>query len=127
MRTVPIYPLGAWGADPGASSPEALKSLAIRLLTFLERSFFTLADGAKYSFSSRGKSQLQISTLRSRVELTDPNRSGREVKADTYGLVLAHSQSFRSVRVATSSFRSGLEFATSSSLTRTLLPQCEVV
>ncbi|GFT42166.1 uncharacterized protein TNCV_1008451 [Trichonephila clavipes] len=37
----------------------------MRSLTFLETSFFTLADGAKYSFSSRGKSQLQISTLRS--------------------------------------------------------------
>ncbi|GFU16202.1 hypothetical protein TNCV_2405971 [Trichonephila clavipes] len=58
------------------------KSLAIRLLTFAERSFLTLADGAKYSFSSRGKSRLQISTLRSRVELTDSNCSLREVKAD---------------------------------------------
>ncbi|GFU11140.1 HEAT repeat-containing protein 3 [Trichonephila clavipes] len=45
------------------------KSLAIRLLTFAERSFLTLADGAKYSLSSRDKSRLQISTLRSRVEL----------------------------------------------------------
>ncbi|GFV08404.1 zinc finger protein [Trichonephila clavipes] len=39
------------------------KSLAIRLLTFADRSFLTLADGAKYSLSSRGKSRLQISTL----------------------------------------------------------------
>ncbi|GFX27975.1 hypothetical protein TNCV_773591 [Trichonephila clavipes] len=37
-----------------------------------------LADGAKYSLSSRGKSRLQISTLRSRVELTDSNCSRRE-------------------------------------------------
>ncbi|GFX24012.1 hypothetical protein TNCV_2731171 [Trichonephila clavipes] len=89
------------------------------IIGIFERSFFTLADGAKYSFSSRRKSQLQISTLRSRVELTDPNHSRPELKADyryphcahgwssqiptvlvekvrptTYGLVLAHSQSF---------------------------------
>ncbi|GFX45066.1 hypothetical protein TNCV_3431141 [Trichonephila clavipes] len=59
-----------------------IKSLAIRLLTFAERSFLTLADGAKYSLSSRGKSRLQISTLRSRVELTDSNCLRREVKAN---------------------------------------------
>ncbi|GFT43956.1 hypothetical protein TNCV_1822061 [Trichonephila clavipes] len=34
--------------------------------------------------SSRGKSRLQISTLRSRVELTDPNRSRREPTADIH-------------------------------------------
>ncbi|PRD35311.1 UNVERIFIED_CONTAM: hypothetical protein NCL1_11896 [Trichonephila clavipes] len=45
-----------------------MKSLAIRSLTFAERSFPALADGAKYSLSPRGKSRLQISTLRSRVE-----------------------------------------------------------
>ncbi|GFV46784.1 hypothetical protein TNCV_1882431 [Trichonephila clavipes] len=75
---------------------------AIRLLTFAERSFPTLTDGAKYSLSSRGKNRLQISTLRSRVELTDSNCSRREVKKPTAsGLALVHSQCSRPVRVAT--------------------------
>ncbi|GFU67458.1 hypothetical protein TNCV_1599401 [Trichonephila clavipes] len=67
----------------GATIAEVYKkSLAIRLLKFSDRSFLTLADGAKYSLLSRGKSRLQISTLRSRVKLTDSNCSRREVKAD---------------------------------------------
>ncbi|GFW25268.1 hypothetical protein TNCV_5088341 [Trichonephila clavipes] len=75
---------------------------AIRLLTFAEKSFLTLADGAKYSLSSRGKSRLQISTLRSQVELADSNCSRREVKAGCRSaLALVHAQCFRSVRVAT--------------------------
>ncbi|GFU82144.1 hypothetical protein TNCV_4465951 [Trichonephila clavipes] len=53
-----------------------------------------LADEAKYSFSSRGKSQLQISTLCSRVELTDPNRSRREVKEKNGGKT-AFNQNFQ--------------------------------
>ncbi|GFU40703.1 hypothetical protein TNCV_3230681 [Trichonephila clavipes] len=57
-------------------------SLHISLPTTHDRSFPTLADGAKYSLSSRGKSRLQISTLRSLMELTDSNCSRQEVKAD---------------------------------------------
>ncbi|GFT08241.1 uncharacterized protein TNCV_3481841 [Trichonephila clavipes] len=61
------------GRAPGTRRPR----VPFRL-TLAERSFLTLADGAKYSLLSRGKSRLQISTLRSRVELTDSNCSRRE-------------------------------------------------
>ncbi|GFX35896.1 hypothetical protein TNCV_4214181 [Trichonephila clavipes] len=50
---------------------QLLKSLGIRLLTFAERSFLTLADGAKYCLSSRESSALeQVVTIHSGMATT---------------------------------------------------------
>ncbi|GFT86700.1 DNA topoisomerase 3-alpha [Trichonephila clavipes] len=54
-------------ADEDSSNRDASSNLGTIQLTFAEMSFLTLADGAKYSLSSRGKSQLQVSTLRSQI------------------------------------------------------------